>query len=53
MAAWMGDRRGRVHHLAFAVAEPAAVRDAVPLGDGLWQVPPEANLGVRLVLAPR
>src|SRR4051812_30900956 len=25
LAAWLGERRGRVHHIAFTIAEPAAV----------------------------
>ena len=50
VAGWIGDRPGRVHHLAFACDEPAAVPGAVAQGDGQWEVPPEANLGVRLVL---
>ena len=49
-AAWLGGRPGRVHHLAFAVADPSAVAGAAPGEDGTWIVPPEANLGVRLVL---
>ena len=47
---WLDGRPGRVHHLAFTVADPAAVPDAVPTRDGSWVVPPERNLGVRLVL---
>jgi len=46
---WLGDRAGRLHHLAFVLAEPASVPDAV--ADGLlWLVEPEANQGTRLVL---
>lgn len=48
---WLGHRRGRLHHLAFTVAEPAGVPGAVPVGDGRYEVPPEANHGTRLVLA--
>jgi methylmalonyl-CoA/ethylmalonyl-CoA epimerase len=47
---WLGGRTGRVHHLAFTVESPAAVPDAIPARDGTWVVPPERNLGVRLVL---
>ena len=50
--AWLAGRAGRVHHLAFSVASPADVPDAIPAGDGTWVVPPERNLGVRLVLRP-
>ncbi len=48
---WLGDRRGRLHHVAFA---GASVPDGVPLaGDPTrLEVVPEANLGVRLVLTP-
>ena len=49
-ASWLAGRPGRVHHLAFTVASPAAVPDAIPARDGTWVVPPERNLGVRLVL---
>lgn len=48
--AWLDGRRGRVHHLAFTVANPAGVPDAVPADEGSWVVPPERNLGVRLAL---
>lgn len=48
--AWLDGRPGRVHHLAFTVADPAAVPDAIPTRDNSWVVPPERNLGVRLVL---
>jgi methylmalonyl-CoA/ethylmalonyl-CoA epimerase len=50
---WLGDRAGRLHHVAFSVEEPATVPDARPLGDGLYEVPPERNLGLRLLLAAR
>jgi len=50
VAAWLGSRAGRLHHLAFAVDDPGGVPDAVQLADGSWEVPPERNLGVRLVL---
>ncbi|MBK9178475.1 MAG: VOC family protein [Acidimicrobiales bacterium] len=51
LAAWVAARPGRVHHLAFACADPAAVPGSAPHGDGRYQVPPEANLGTRLVLS--
>jgi catechol 2,3-dioxygenase-like lactoylglutathione lyase family enzyme len=50
LAAWVGDRPGRVHHVAFTVGDPAAVAGAHPVGDGRWEVAPAANLGTRLVL---
>src|SRR4051794_37256652 len=50
VSSWLGSRAGRLHHLAFAVDRPGEVPDAVALSDGSWEVPPERNLGVRLVL---
>jgi hypothetical protein len=46
LAGWLEGRTGRVHHLAFAVADPDGVPGAV---DG--EVAPERNHGVRLRLA--
>ena len=54
LAGWIGDREGRVHHLAFATQDPADVPDAMPVSDGAqgtFEVAPERNLGVRLRLA--
>ena len=39
-----------VHHLAFTTIDAAAVPDAKPTGEGRYEVAPEANLGVRLLL---
>ena len=50
VAGWLAGRSGQLHHLAFAVDDPAAVPDARPLEGGAFEVPPEANHGVRLVL---
>ncbi|MEZ5406652.1 MAG: VOC family protein [Acidimicrobiales bacterium] len=50
---WLGTRPGRLHHLTLAIEEPAAVPDARPLGDGRYEIPPEANLGTRLILEAR
>jgi catechol 2,3-dioxygenase-like lactoylglutathione lyase family enzyme len=47
---WMGARPGRVHHLEIALDDPAAVPDAVAIDDGMWEVAPDRNLGVRLRL---
>ena len=50
---WLDGRAGRVHHLAFATADPAGVDGArpAPRGDsGTFEVPPDANHGVRLLL---
>jgi methylmalonyl-CoA/ethylmalonyl-CoA epimerase len=47
---WLGSRAGRLHHAAFAMDEAGNVPDARPLGDGRYEVPPEDNLGLRLIL---
>jgi catechol 2,3-dioxygenase-like lactoylglutathione lyase family enzyme len=64
LAGWLGDRAGRLHHLAVAVDEPFAVSGAHPasqelarLADGAeglarWELAPSDNLGLRLLLAP-
>jgi len=61
---WVGRRPGRLHHLTFALADPAGVPGARPVdtpepdpsaGTGattLFEVAPAANLGVRLHLRP-
>lgn len=51
LRAWLGDRRGRLHHIAFAgVSTPDAVALA---GDpSRAEVAPQRNHGVRLVLTP-
>ncbi len=63
LSEWLGGRSGRVHHLGLSTEEPARIADARPIGadepavavgitagDG-WVVEPEANAGMRLVLA--
>jgi catechol 2,3-dioxygenase-like lactoylglutathione lyase family enzyme len=50
IAAWLGDRPGRIHHLGFACERPGQVAGAVAQPDGAWEVPPERNLGTRLRL---
>jgi methylmalonyl-CoA/ethylmalonyl-CoA epimerase len=49
---WLDGRAGRVHHIAFAGADPAAFDGAVELADGSWEVPPDAATGTRLLLNP-
>ena len=49
VAAWLGDRPGRVHHLAFRVEDPGAVSGA-EAQKGWWEVPAGPPLGTRLVL---
>ena len=53
LAPWLDGRAGRVHHVAFATAEPHAVGDAVDAGAGTFEVAPEHNHGVRLRLNTR
>jgi len=53
IARWLGERRGRVHHLAFSLDEPGTIASAKPSEDGTWEVAPADNLGVRLILRPR
>jgi catechol 2,3-dioxygenase-like lactoylglutathione lyase family enzyme len=48
---WLRGRAGRVHHLAFAVERPSEVSGAAAQGDGRFEVAPEDNAGVRLVLS--
>lgn len=50
LTTWIGDAAGRLHHLAFAVAEPAGVPDVTDIGGGMWEIDPAANAGVRLIL---
>lgn len=47
---WLGGRAGRLHHVAFSLDEAGTVPGARPIGDGRYEVPPEHNLGLRLVL---
>jgi methylmalonyl-CoA/ethylmalonyl-CoA epimerase len=52
--AWLADRPGRLHHVAFDVDDPAVVPDAGPPGPGgVREIDPARNLGVRLRLHPR
>ena len=50
VAEWIGDRTGRVHHLAFSGVSGADVDGAVELADGSYEVPPDAATGTRLLL---
>jgi hypothetical protein len=49
--AWLDGRAGRVHHLAFATREPGEVPGARRSSNGVYEVDPIDNLGVRLRLA--
>lgn len=51
-AAWIGDAAGRIHHLAFACDNPGSLPGAAARPDGMFEISPEHNLGVRLVAAP-
>lgn len=53
VTSWLGGRAGRLHHLAFACDDPGGIAGAVPRPGGTYEVPPDANLGVRLVLRRR
>ena len=48
--AWLGVRPGRVHHLEFACSEPATIPGARAVADGVYELLPEHNQGVRLRL---
>lgn len=48
---WLDSRPGRAHHLAFTAADPATIPDAVARRDGSYEIAPEANLGVRLIVS--
>ena len=51
LAPWIGERAGRVHHIAFRLAPGMdAPDDARPWPSGGLEVPPEANLGTRLLI---
>ena len=52
-AHWLGDRAGRLHRVDVALDQPGTIPDARHLGDGVYEVPPEHNLGLRLRLRQR
>ena len=50
---WLGTRPGRMLRITMVTPEPGTIPDAVAVGDGTYDVAPEANLGTRLrLLAP-
>jgi hypothetical protein len=49
---WLGSRTGRAHHLAFTAADPGSIPDAVARRDSDYEIDPDANFGVRLILRP-
>jgi hypothetical protein len=50
VAAWLGDRPGRVHHIAFSGVSGAGVDGAVELADGSYELPPDPATGTRVFL---
>ena len=52
-ATWLGDRPGRMDHVAFAVDDPSAVPGAGAREDGTWELEPDAPTGTRVVLHRR
>jgi hypothetical protein len=52
VAAWLDGGRGRVHHLAFACADPASIAATTPVAGGAFEVAPEPKHGTRLLLTP-
>ena len=58
---WLGDRRGRIHHLELSVAEPDTLPGARESGmlpasaseagrGSTFEIPPEENAGLRLIV---
>jgi methylmalonyl-CoA/ethylmalonyl-CoA epimerase len=52
VAAWLGDRPGRVHHIAFSGVSGAGVEGAIELADGSYELSPDAATGTRFLLHP-
>jgi catechol 2,3-dioxygenase-like lactoylglutathione lyase family enzyme len=50
LAGWIGELRGRVHHLALRFDHPGRVGAAVLRRDGVWEVAPADNHGMRLLI---
>jgi hypothetical protein len=63
LAEWLGDRPGRLHHLALTVHEPDSLPAATPapahlasladetIGPAWWEIAPAENFGLRLLLS--
>jgi catechol 2,3-dioxygenase-like lactoylglutathione lyase family enzyme len=49
---WLGSRTGRAHHLVFTAADPGSIPDTVARRDNDYEIDPDANFGVRLILRP-
>jgi len=48
---WVGDRAGRIHHVAFACKDPAALRGVRELSDGRVELAPDGATGTRLLVS--
>ncbi len=46
---WLGDRAGRLLQIEATVAEPTCI-DGLIRHDGFWELPPERNLGTRVLV---
>jgi hypothetical protein len=51
LAQWLRGRPGGIRHLDIVVDEPERVAGAVEQSDGVWEIAPEGNFGVRLLLS--
>ncbi|MBV8560715.1 MAG: VOC family protein [Acidimicrobiia bacterium] len=50
VAEWIGDRPGRVHHIAFSGISGIGIDGAVELADGSYELPPDPATGTRVLL---
>jgi catechol 2,3-dioxygenase-like lactoylglutathione lyase family enzyme len=48
---WLGDRSGRIHHIAFRCAQPSALPAARELSDGRWELAPDEATGTRFLVS--
>ena len=48
---WLGERSGRIHHIAFSCADPARLPGARELSDGRWELAPDRATGTRLLIS--
>jgi methylmalonyl-CoA/ethylmalonyl-CoA epimerase len=53
LAAWLGDRPGRLHHLELALDDPERVPHALSRGDGTYEIAPANACGTRIILTLR
>jgi hypothetical protein len=64
LRSWLGDRKGRIHHLQLAAEEPEQLPGSRPLATpdpvgssgerpvSFFEIPPDMNAGMRLVVGP-